>query len=496
MDYQSQQDFFAWEAASRDTIDFKTVYVDMADDLMAGLLLSQLVYWHLPTKHGTSKMRISKEGNLWVAKARTEWWAETRLKPRQVDRAAKILVKKGLVFTKKWRFNGSPTTHWRINWNAFLPSLKRESERWKKNCNSPKRELQQTKALLTNDETVTSLTETVAESTAQIDPPAPKFPIGEQQQEQVTNSEPLEPQLSIAHEPFLPEPPFDTDPATSDDEDDEGVPSMMVLAEIDRELQVLEQKYGISSGDLVDNGIGIDAPVAGGILSKPHEYMPDHVSPPGETLLEKLEELGMSQGELARRMSWREETASEVVQGKMPITPEIALRLEQVLGVPAAFWNNRERQYRQHLAQKEGHEQAQVAAEQPAPKRDYLTDLFNHARREKPGDSDTHVRPRHWESVSDAEYAICQRVALLWCGGRLPFPGSIEAHCGAAGWLLELNGGNLGATIRALDEYHRHYEAERMTFTVAGPKSLVSVLPAFLAAEGGGGEPGVIQVGG
>jgi hypothetical protein len=129
-------------------------------------------------------------------------------------------------------------------------------------------------------------------------------------------------------------------------------------------------------------------------------------------------------------------------------------------------------------------------------KRDYLTDLFNHARRNKPGDSDTHIRPKHWEAVSDAEFAICRRVADLWCGGTLPWPGSIEAHCGAAGWLLELSDGNLGACVRAIDEYHLHYEAERMTFTVAGPKSLVAVLPAFLAANGGDGEPGVIRVGG
>ena len=140
MDYQKQQDFFAWEAQSRDTIDFKTVYVDMADDLMAGLLLSQLVYWHLPTKRGTSRMRISKEDNLWVAKTRMEWWIETRLKPRQVDRAGKILVKKGLVFTSLWRFAGSPTTHWRINWNAFLPLLERELEGQEKDYNLPELE--------------------------------------------------------------------------------------------------------------------------------------------------------------------------------------------------------------------------------------------------------------------------------------------------------------------------------------------------------------------
>ena len=40
-------DFLKWEQSSRDTVDFKTVYVDMVGDLLAGLMLSQIVFWHL-----------------------------------------------------------------------------------------------------------------------------------------------------------------------------------------------------------------------------------------------------------------------------------------------------------------------------------------------------------------------------------------------------------------------------------------------------------------
>jgi len=89
--------------------------------------------------------------------------------------------------------------------------------------------------------------------------------------------------------------------------------------------------------------------------SKKHQnqYSPDHVSPPGETLLEFIEELGMSQAELARRMGWLKKTVSEIIQGKAAITPKTALQFERVLGTPASFWNTREQQYRQHLAQTE-----------------------------------------------------------------------------------------------------------------------------------------------
>lgn len=80
------------------------------------------------------------------------------------------------------------------------------------------------------------------------------------------------------------------------------------------------------------------------------EYMPDVVSAPGETLLEMLEERGMSQSELAERTGRPKKTINEIIKGKATITPATALQLERVLGTPASFWNNREQQYRENLA--------------------------------------------------------------------------------------------------------------------------------------------------
>ncbi len=82
-----------------------------------------------------------------------------------------------------------------------------------------------------------------------------------------------------------------------------------------------------------------------------NQYAPDYVSPPGETLLETLETIGMSQADLAERTGKAIKTINEIVQGKAPITPETALQFERVLGVPARFWNNREQRYREFLAQ-------------------------------------------------------------------------------------------------------------------------------------------------
>ncbi len=83
-----------------------------------------------------------------------------------------------------------------------------------------------------------------------------------------------------------------------------------------------------------------------------NEYTPDVVSPPGETLLEKLKEIGMTQAELANRMGRPKKTINEIIKGKASITPETALQLERVLGIPARFWNNREQLYRQYLTRR------------------------------------------------------------------------------------------------------------------------------------------------
>jgi HTH-type transcriptional regulator/antitoxin HigA len=84
-----------------------------------------------------------------------------------------------------------------------------------------------------------------------------------------------------------------------------------------------------------------------------NQYVPVEVSPPGETLLETIEILGMSQAELAERTGRPRKTINEIIKGKTALTPETALQLERVLGIPASFWNNRERQYREALARAE-----------------------------------------------------------------------------------------------------------------------------------------------
>lgn len=83
-----------------------------------------------------------------------------------------------------------------------------------------------------------------------------------------------------------------------------------------------------------------------------NSYDPDYVSPPGETLLEVLEERGISQAELARRMGRPSKTVNEIIKAKTAITPETSLQLEKVLDIPASFWDSREMYYRQYQIRK------------------------------------------------------------------------------------------------------------------------------------------------
>ena len=83
------------------------------------------------------------------------------------------------------------------------------------------------------------------------------------------------------------------------------------------------------------------------------EIYSDLAVPPGEYLTEIAEEIGMSQAELARRMGRPVQAISEIANGIKTITPDTALQLEQVLGVPAHIWTGLEAEYQLTKARSE-----------------------------------------------------------------------------------------------------------------------------------------------
>jgi addiction module HigA family antidote len=70
------------------------------------------------------------------------------------------------------------------------------------------------------------------------------------------------------------------------------------------------------------------------------------LSPPGEILAEALEERGITNSELARRTGLSEKHVSQLVNARVPLSMDVALQLERVLGIPARFWNSLEFNYR------------------------------------------------------------------------------------------------------------------------------------------------------
>ncbi|MCQ2515489.1 MAG: helix-turn-helix domain-containing protein [Saccharofermentans sp.] len=76
-------------------------------------------------------------------------------------------------------------------------------------------------------------------------------------------------------------------------------------------------------------------------------------TPPGATIKEQLIDRGMSQKEFAARLGLSEKHICRLIKGDVQLTPDVAVKLEIVLGVPAKFWNNLESIYREKLVKVE-----------------------------------------------------------------------------------------------------------------------------------------------
>lgn len=73
---------------------------------------------------------------------------------------------------------------------------------------------------------------------------------------------------------------------------------------------------------------------------------------PGETLEEKLQEMGMGVKEFATRVSKPEKTIIAVLKGKSSITPDMAVAFEMVTKIPATMWLRHQKSYDEFIARK------------------------------------------------------------------------------------------------------------------------------------------------
>lgn len=120
--------YAAIQKASEEKIGCQKIYVDITGNLESAMILDELIFFTLPRQEsGKSGLRVWKDGYLWLASRRTEWWERKRLTERQSDTAIEKLVELGLVVKSVHRFNNLPTVHLRLNvetfFNAYFEAL-------------------------------------------------------------------------------------------------------------------------------------------------------------------------------------------------------------------------------------------------------------------------------------------------------------------------------------------------------------------------------------
>lgn len=71
--------------------------------------------------------------------------------------------------------------------------------------------------------------------------------------------------------------------------------------------------------------------------------------PLGETIKEQLSYRGITQKEFALRMELSEKHTSKLINGSVILTPNVAFKLELVLGISSTFWLNLEAIYREDI---------------------------------------------------------------------------------------------------------------------------------------------------
>lgn len=81
-------------------------------------------------------------------------------------------------------------------------------------------------------------------------------------------------------------------------------------------------------------------------------FTPDWISPPGDTIADRLDELGWKQVELAQRTGFTPKHISALMSGQATITADAAERLSRVLGSTTDFWLAREAKYQAALERK------------------------------------------------------------------------------------------------------------------------------------------------
>src|SRR5688572_3843959 len=76
-----------------------------------------------------------------------------------------------------------------------------------------------------------------------------------------------------------------------------------------------------------------------------YRFEPDYTVPPGELIADFLEEEGMTQVELARRLGITTKHLNQFIAGSATLSNELAILLERVTGISSRLLNSMEADY-------------------------------------------------------------------------------------------------------------------------------------------------------
>ncbi len=107
---------------------------------------------------------------------------------------------------------------------------------------------------------------------------------------------------------------------------------------------------------------------------------PDLIIHPGETILDILEERGISQAELAARTGVTPAYISNVIGGKKDISAKFAFALEYALGVPKSFWLNLQANYDAEMMEMN---EEQTITDEERLARESLKDIVKYLRKKE-----------------------------------------------------------------------------------------------------------------
>lgn len=121
--------YAAIRKATEEKVCVQKIYIDITGDIESAFVLDEIIFFTLPKEKGISSLRVWKDGVLWLAVQRAEWWERRRITPRQADTAIKKLEEMNLVVKSTHKFNGQTAMHLRLNVPEFFKRYTEQLEK-------------------------------------------------------------------------------------------------------------------------------------------------------------------------------------------------------------------------------------------------------------------------------------------------------------------------------------------------------------------------------